>query len=810
MRLGRPVNQRNYPSRYNPIRGRRSIGDHVGPFKSTARALGISALLGYDPKGESGIMINNPVSRSMDGLRIISEFLQRFNNKKPSDYKITTENGHHYITLGDDLSAKHKFIKKNNHYYLITKKDYHPNHRNKNNNSIPIKIKASNDTEFKEKIGWILGNPVSRAKLDYHVPALPLPTQDIVNPGHGTYIDFNEDKVVGNFQMQEFNTIGNPGMAEAFDSDIGSVDMHTINYFSRTKSYQGYSSLTESPKQIDDKFGSRILGMNEYLLSSNIVDELLGNIVNMFYAGKNLSPEHRAQVVRNVREDFIFNLYGNGSRNSRVNQETADLFASPSKFQNFFSQLSFGANPNRGGRYWRNIPPALGQVIELMYHPKGDGGIDDIYDKDPERYLKNLRSLKMTAADRQFIGSYGRKILGIHIALKFIKHDLSFIKIDGDNVSPKDIKKWRDLTKIHDELFESTGDLKDFLRHNASGFVQVTDSVKNHTIPDIKTTMGIDTDKPISKQVYKETAKKTLYPLLLNYTQFENFMGWHTRERGSSILYNTFKTQVFEREIPDIVAGAATVMMLEGLDKISRRLKFIDEVVGRDANLRGIATQIGNKVQQGDIEGAYALFTRQIKRTNHILNYEELFPASKYQSFQTEGLLWEQEVFKPIVRDYQSENQNFFMGNHLSVYAIEKNGKILTAKLVEAIKMQARLIQNIQKEMQDTGIKSPYDTKAMFTLSEYMRNAAKDIAISFMHDHRTYFANLTPEETEKVFRDVLKETYGLQELIGNVASVLATGSENAYGFKSYKSQSDIKRNQKLASQSNTVSLLSKV
>ena len=42
----------------------------------------------------------------------------------------------------------------------------------------------------------------------------------------------------------------------------------------------------------------------------------------------------------------------------------------------------------------------------------------------------------------------------MHIALKFTKHDFPFIKIDDKNISQKDLKKWRDLTKIHDELFE--------------------------------------------------------------------------------------------------------------------------------------------------------------------------------------------------------------------------------------------------------------------------------------------------------------------------------------------------------------------
>ena len=249
--------------------------------------------------------------------------------------------------------------------------------------------------------------------------------------------------------------------------------------------------------------------MNEHFLSSNRVDELLGNIVNMFYSGHSLSPENRAQTVKNMREDFIFNLYGKGSRNSRANEEGKDLFASPSKFQGFFSQLLLASNPNRGGRMWREIPPSLTQVIELMYRPQGDGSIEYIYDKNPQQYLKNMQSLKITIADKQFMGAYGRKILGIYLALKFIKHDLSFIKINDKNASPKDIQKWRDLTKIHDELFESAGDLKDFLRHDESGFAQVIDSVKTQQIPNIKETVGMKYDTQITKEDYKKTAKKT-------------------------------------------------------------------------------------------------------------------------------------------------------------------------------------------------------------------------------------------------------------------------------------------------------------
>ncbi len=783
MRLGRPVNQRNYPARYNPIQGRRSLVENVGPFKENARYLK-----------------NKPIPKSLDSLRFIAGFLKKFNNKPQATYHITKEKGINYITIGDDLMAKHKFIKTKNYYYLLTKKDYHPNLRDsKQNNNLPIKIKASDDAQFKEKLGWILTNPTSRAKLDYKTPKLGVST-DMLSPSGGTYIDFNEDKVVGNFQINEFNNIGNAGTAEAFDSEIGSMDIHRINTFVRTKSYQGYSSLKTPPIEAADMFWQRVHAMHEHLLSGNVVDELIGNLVNMFYKNTDISSEHRAQVISRIREDFIFNVHGKGSRNSVANRVDADGFASPSKFRNFFSQFLFASDPNKGGRFWRDTPPALTQVFELMYHPRGDGGIENIYDKNPEQYLKNMRQLKIKSADKQFIGAYGRKILGIYLALKFIKHDLSFITLDGDNTSAKDKQKWHDLTKIHDELFESAGDLKDFLRHNASGFAQVTDSVKNHVIPDIKPTSGysFNSDKAITKENYTIVAKKTLYPLMLNYTQFENFMGWHTRERGSSILYNTLKTQIFDRDVPDIVAGAATVMLLDGLDKISRRLQSIDEIIGRDAHLSGIITQITNKTKQGDINGAYDLFNRQIKRATNILDYENLFVSSKYFAFQREGLLWEQEPFRPIIHDYSSENKNFFIGDQLAVNSIEKNGKILTAKLVEAIKIQARLIKNIQAEMQEKNIQSPYNTQAMLKLSEYTRAASREMTMSFMEDHRDYLATLSDSDSEKIFRDILKETHGLQELVGNVASVLATSNAVSYGIGNEHIMRDTKRNKNLA------------
>jgi hypothetical protein len=778
MRLGRPVNQRNYPTRYNPIQGRRSLMENVGPFKESSRYL-----------------LNKPIPKSLDSLRFIAGFLKKFNNKPQATYQITKEKGVNYITIGDDLMAKHKFIKTKNYYYLLTKKDYHPNFKgSKQNNNLPIKIKASNDAEFKEKLGWILTNPTSRAKLDYTTPKLLVSTDRF-----GEYMDFNEDKVVGNFQINQFENIGNAGTAEAFDSEIGSMDIHRINAFVRNKSYQGYSSLKTPSVETVDKFWQRVHSMNEHLLSGNVVDELIGNLVNMFYKNTDVSSEHRAQVISNIREDFIFNVHGKGSRNSVANRVDSDGFASPSKFRSFFSQFLFASDPNRGGRFWRDTPPALTQVIALMYHPRGDGGIENIYDKNPEQYLKNMRQLKIKTTDKQFIGAYGRKILGIYLALRFIKQDLSFIKLDGDNTSAKDKQKWHDLTKIHDELFESAGDLKDFLRHNASGFAQVIDSVKNHAIPDIKKTSGysFNSDKAITKENYTIVAKKTLYPLMLNYTQFENFMGWHTRERGSSILYNTLKTQIFDRDVPDIVAGAATVMLLEGLDKISRRLQSINEFVGRDSNLSGIIIQITNKTKQGDINGAYNLFNRQIKRATNILDYENLFVNSKYFAFQREGLLWEQESFIPIIHDYSSENKNFFIGDQLAINSIEKNGKILTAKLVEAIKIQARLIKNIQAEMQEKNIKSPYDTQAMLKLSEYTRAASKEMTISFMEDHRDYLATLNDADSEKIFRDILKETHGLQELVGNVASVLATSEAVSYGRGNQNIIRDVKRNKNL-------------
>jgi hypothetical protein len=81
-----------------------------------------------------------------------------------------------------------------------------------------------------------------------------------------------------------------------------------------------------------------------------------------------------------------------------------------------------------------------------------------------------------------------------------------------------------------------------------------------------------------------------------------------------------------------------------------------------------------------------------------------------------------------------------------------------------------------------------------------MRNAAKEIATNFMHDHKSYFTRLTDEEAQKIFRDVFKEAYGLQELVGNVASILATGKEQAYSPNIDSIERDKKRNQRLAKQ----------
>lgn len=802
MLQGRAINQRKYAFRYNPVRGRRSVEDVVGPGKILARTFGISSLLGYDPKGEGGFLINNPVERQFDGMQKVAFFLRKFKNTSSDHLKVTHQSGRDYIEIGDDEASRHRFLKRGDAYYLIVKKDYRPKAKNYAYNQIPIKIHAQNHAEFKQKLGWILNKPVSRAKLDYHVPKLIVPAaDDLKRSGYGKYVYFNEDKVVGHAEIQEFTDIGDPGISTGFTSEVGGTDNHNINYYAPTVSYRGYSSLDDKDNpvvKIHEQFGARIHGMNEHILSSNVVDELLGNIVNMHHRGKVLSPEHRARVVQDIREDFIYNLYGRGSRNGLANQEGNSDYTPAARFQSFLSQFMLASDPLKGARFWRNTPLSLPQIMAFMYKPKGDGTIEDLYEKDPETYLKNMRQLKMTIGDRQFMGSYGRKMLGIYIALKFIKHELSKLEIDHKNSSQADLKKWRDLTKLHDELFESAGDMRDSLRNQSTGFAQVIDTVSKKEIPQIKHTSGVDTSKSMTRDTFKHVTKKTLYPLMLNYTQFENFLGWHARERGSSILYNTLKTQIFERDIPDVVAGTATVMLLKGLDKISRRLKFIEEAVGQDADLKGVGKQIGTKLKKGDIEGAYSLFSRQASRIGHLFRFDNLYPGKKLQAFQTEGNLWEKEIYHPIVANYQAENQNFFIGNHLVLNFVEENGMALTAKLIEAIKMHSRMIRQMHTEMQENNIKSPYQTQTMIKMSDYMRSAAQKIANDFMTEHQEYFNSVTPEEREKLKNDVLKETISLQELLCNVSGILATG-EAANSVNVAIKEKTIKRNSTLAS-----------
>jgi|GEM_PF-3466616 len=793
----RPVNQQQYSLRYNPVIGRRSVQEHNGPFKALARKAGLGSALGYDPKGQSAFLAEKPIEKSFDTIKNIAQFLNRYHTKTQDDIVIEQDyTGKEYLKFKGDDHFKYdikKYETKNSpdYYEVRLLKDYRkPKKFLKKDDFITLKIGAQDTDKLKEKLEWILQNPVSQAKLDYQHPKFM----------GKKYINFNENKVVANHDIQAFKSIGNPGVKEGYDSDIGGTDMHQVNYFGPRVSYQGYSGL-ENPKKpikkVKDHFWGRIHGMHTHMLSSNVVDELVGNLVNMHYAKRGISPEARAQQVQNIREDFIFNISGNGSRNGRLLEDPSDIFDSPSKFQSFLSQFHLAANPNRGGRIWRDIPPSLSQTIALMYHPKGDGTVESHYDKNPEHYLKNLEKLKITVADKQFMTAHGRKILGIYIALKFIKHDLSQLKID-ENSTQAEIKKWADLTKIHDDLFESTGDLKDYLRHDSSGFAQVRHSVVKHNIPTIKDSLGVDTTQPASKEQYTHIAEKTLYPLMLNYTQFESYLGLSRKIKGSTVLYNTLKSQIFDREIPDIVAGSATVMLLEGIDKISKRLKSIDEIVGQDANLKGVIAQFTHKVKQGDIDGATELFGRQTKRMFNMLDFEALFPKKPFQILQTEGLLWHKEVMKPIAPEYYTRNKNVFPGQYAPVYMIEKNGEILSAKLVEAIKTQARLIENVQKEMQENTVKSPYDTKAMQTLSANMQEASMHIAQKFIKDHKDFFMALPRQQQQNIINDVYKETYALQSLIGNVACVLATADEAAYGTKVELPKRDKKRNNILA------------
>ena len=148
--------------------------------------------------------------------------------------------------------------------------------------------------------------------------------------------------------------------------------------------------------------------------------------------------------------------------------------------------------------------------------------------------------------------------------------------------------------------------------------------------------------------------------------------------------------------------------------------------------------------------------------------------------------MWDKEIYPSEVREYLGDNQGYFTGNYPAVRNIARIAQITASKMVETCKVYARMIKNVQKEMHDTGETSAYHTKAMQTMGSHMQAASKEMALRFMDNNRTTFHMMSDSEAQKIYLDLQKEFYALQQLFANVAGLLINGDEAVYGHGAHE------------------------
>ena len=233
-------------------------------------------------------------------------------------------------------------------------------------------------------------------------------------------------------------------------------------------------------------------------------------------------------------------------------------------------------------------------------------------------------SKKVTPADKQYMAAHARKVLGTYVGLKLISDEIALIDLNDTKNLDKNKKKWSCLNKLQDELFEAAGDMRDFLRVHASSFGQLKDGVKKN-IPDFAQNKNKDTIEKTTqdKQKFIEQLKKNLAWHIPNYTYFENFMGWHMREDAGLEIEKALNNNVYKKNMPRINSTSATVMLMEGLDNLSRELKYIETVCQRDVNLKGVVTHLIEKFKFGDINGFKEFVAFGIHRPRRQANHWE-------------------------------------------------------------------------------------------------------------------------------------------------------------------------------------------
>ncbi len=778
MRHGTSVYQRAYHKRYNPLYGRRILSEQTGFIKEASRALGISGLLGIDP--ESMLMTNRPIPAKYDANLVIANFLDRYKNIKQNDIQIFSGNGKKYINIGNSPFNVHQCIKSGNHYYIVTGNNYFKE------STIPLKIIAKNDDALTSKLAMVFNNPLARAKLELKVQKIPFLHSENLFPGHGRHVLLNDTKIIANSYIQEFESSNMYNAIDETDTALGSVSAAQINYhvFHSDSNHRLSKRNGENFTTIQDDFWIRIGGLSEHLLSSYVTDELMGNIVNMYDSKNQLLPEQRSQTVRKLKEDYIYNRHGKGTENTRKRGESPGAFAYDIKNNSMWKQFEFTANPFRGGRIWRDIPFCLDQTVLALYTPTADGKRLCKYDIDAERFKTEFRKLMITPQDRQYMAAHGRKILGAYVALKLLNDEISLIDLNDTKNKVHNHKKWADLNQLQDELFESTGDMRDFLRYSCNSYGQLKESVKKN-IPEFANNKNADAIKKASnnKDDFIKQTKSNFFDTMKDYVYLENFMGWQMREDLGWIICKDIVDKVYDKPISKIRATTASVILMEGMNNLSRELKFIETTGQRDTNAKGVLSHLLDKLRLGDIQGFKEFVEWDKNRLVRGINTESHYANSKLQALQREGIMLERDIYPPMSSAYLGENQGFFTGNTPATRVIYQFSTKMSQNFIDFMHLSALHIKKIQAEMKKKNLTDVYKTESMKHLDDLLHQSAKSMSKDYLNNKHRAFATFKPEDIKKLHFEITKKIHRFLQVSVNVSALLANAPDVVYDVR---------------------------
>jgi hypothetical protein len=215
---GNPITVKRYSPRYNALYGRRSLLEDVGFFKIAGRAV-------------KNLGLNRHVPRQNDALAEISDFLNENRTTGAGDMRITKRDSKYnpfnlaYEPLQlsiDKNKTAYRVYQRGKNYHLWVQRRGFLNDRH-------IHIKAAGEEDFKDKLASIFQNDTARAKLEYQVSALPGLNAKWSIPGMPRHaIEFQENKLTGEFQAPTYSRIGRDGEVEAFDRFGGKKANHFL------------------------------------------------------------------------------------------------------------------------------------------------------------------------------------------------------------------------------------------------------------------------------------------------------------------------------------------------------------------------------------------------------------------------------------------------------------------------------------------------------------------------------------------------------------------------------------------------------